>query len=284
MAALFLITKLALILLSAILFDRCYVPPFGNPEIPAPPSLKSSFYVKREWFLNCIVVYYFPIQRMAYLAISFLEAKFIANQLYSFPGNTFSDHYSSIKPPTSGMSTWLALFGLVVAITGGIIRLSCYHSLGQNFSFNLLVVVSPSDKLVTSGPYSFIRHPSYTGIIALSGGLILYNLSPGSWIRESGILEDPFCSRLVWFWVGVVNFVNVTLTLRASEEDEQLKRKFGEEWEAWRQSVKHRLVPGLYYVGVAPFDFEDVSALVSGLAPTMVIARVAYGKSVDSVQ
>ncbi|KAF9257604.1 hypothetical protein L218DRAFT_1005959 [Marasmius fiardii PR-910] len=35
-------------------------------------------------------------------------------------------------------------------------------------------------------------------------------------------------------------------------------------------------------VGIAPFDFGVV--LVLGLAPTMVIARVAYGKSVDSVQ
>ncbi|KAG7096235.1 hypothetical protein E1B28_003684 [Marasmius oreades] len=35
---------------------------------------------------------------------------------------------------------------------------------------------------------------------------------------------------------------------------------------------------------VLPFDFSTVSLLMSGLAPTMVIAQVAYGKSVESIQ
>ncbi|KAF9265097.1 hypothetical protein L218DRAFT_957781 [Marasmius fiardii PR-910] len=33
-----------------------------------------------------------------------------------------------------------------------------------------------------------------------------------------------------------------------------------------------------------PFDFGPVTVLMSGLAPTLIIVRVAYGKSVDSVQ
>ncbi|KAG7086144.1 hypothetical protein E1B28_002103 [Marasmius oreades] len=36
--------------------------------------------------------------------------------------------------------------------------------------------------------------------------------------------------------------------------------------------------------GIVPFDFLLVSALMSGLAPTIVIARMAYGKSVENVQ
>ncbi|KAF9256590.1 hypothetical protein L218DRAFT_188768 [Marasmius fiardii PR-910] len=36
--------------------------------------------------------------------------------------------------------------------------------------------------------------------------------------------------------------------------------------------------------GIVPFDFSPVVALMSGLAPTMIIVRVAQGKSVDSVQ
>ncbi|KAG7094239.1 hypothetical protein E1B28_007844 [Marasmius oreades] len=36
--------------------------------------------------------------------------------------------------------------------------------------------------------------------------------------------------------------------------------------------------------GLLPLNFVVISTLVSGLAPTMVIARVAYGKSVDSVE
>ncbi|KAF9264508.1 hypothetical protein L218DRAFT_224995 [Marasmius fiardii PR-910] len=36
--------------------------------------------------------------------------------------------------------------------------------------------------------------------------------------------------------------------------------------------------------GIAPFDFAVVSTLMSGLAPTLIIVRVSYGKSVNSVQ
>ncbi|KAF9265044.1 hypothetical protein L218DRAFT_957714 [Marasmius fiardii PR-910] len=36
--------------------------------------------------------------------------------------------------------------------------------------------------------------------------------------------------------------------------------------------------------GFIPFDFGPVTVLMSGLAPTLIIVRVAYGKSVNSVQ
>ncbi|KAK1228016.1 hypothetical protein PQX77_008958 [Marasmius sp. AFHP31] len=36
--------------------------------------------------------------------------------------------------------------------------------------------------------------------------------------------------------------------------------------------------------GIVPIDFSVISALVSGFAPTLIVVRVAYGKSVDSVQ
>ncbi|KAF9255811.1 hypothetical protein L218DRAFT_950490 [Marasmius fiardii PR-910] len=38
------------------------------------------------------------------------------------------------------------------------------------------------------------------------------------------------------------------------------------------------------YNGLVPFDFSVVPTLMSGLAPTLIIVRVAYGKSVDSAQ
>ncbi|KAG7097962.1 hypothetical protein E1B28_005273 [Marasmius oreades] len=242
MTTLFAIVKITLIIFSAILFDRCYVPPIGNPEISLPPPLKSSFFVKREWFLNCIVVYYFPVQRMAYLAITLYELKFIITQLHTSP-DLLSNSTHTIS---TSLYPWLPLIGLIIAIAGGLIRLSCYRALGKDFSFNVLVTESPSDKLVTSGPYSLIRHPSYTGIIALSAGLIMYFLSPGSWIRESGLLDHPLGRTVIYVWVVVVNYVNVMLIMRTPEEDRQLQRKFGEEWEEWEMNVRSKLVPGVY--------------------------------------
>ncbi|KAK1219520.1 hypothetical protein PQX77_017753 [Marasmius sp. AFHP31] len=34
----------------------------------------------------------------------------------------------------------------------------------------------------------------------------------------------------------------------------------------------------------SPIDLTSVAYLMAGLAPTLIIVRVAYGKSVDSVQ
>lgn len=48
-------------------------------------------------------------------------------------------------------------------------------------------------------------------------------------------------------WVLVVVFVtNPCLVLRSPEEDELLRKSFGEEWEEWRKVVRYRVFPGLY--------------------------------------
>ncbi|KAK1215057.1 hypothetical protein PQX77_022347 [Marasmius sp. AFHP31] len=46
--------------------------------------------------------------------------------------------------------------------------------------------------------------------------------------------------------------------------------------------VRRILDPG--NTGIIPIDLAGATILMSGLAPTMIIVRVAYGKSMDSVQ
>ncbi|KAG1815473.1 uncharacterized protein BJ212DRAFT_1356793 [Suillus subaureus] len=44
-------------------------------------------------------------------------------------------------------------------------------------------------KVVTSGPYSIVRHPSYTGLLLQNIGTIIMYGSQESWMRQSGILQ-----------------------------------------------------------------------------------------------
>ncbi|KAG1840284.1 hypothetical protein DFJ58DRAFT_627973, partial [Suillus subalutaceus] len=96
------------------------------------------------------------------------------------------------------------------------------------------------------GPYTVIRHPSYTaGIIHLIGILILHG-SPTSWLRHSGILDVPGLKLVVVAWLAQMSLIAINIVRRISQEDEALKSAFGDEWERWAKVVRYRLVPGVY--------------------------------------
>ncbi|ESK92271.1 hypothetical protein Moror_4669 [Moniliophthora roreri MCA 2997] len=132
---------------------------------------------------------------------------------------------------------------LLVAL-GGIIRVHCFRALGASFTFELSV--QKDHKLVTSGLYSVVRHPSYTGaVISLSFG-VFQHLIPGSWVRESGILGTFWGRMVVMGWFGGMTLMVATLMMRITSEEEILAREFGDKWAKWRQDVPYKLFPGVY--------------------------------------
>ena len=58
--------------------------------------------------------------------------------------------------------------GLTVAWAGMLLRLWAVLTLGRLFTTT--VVVRQEQAVVTSGPYKFVRHPSYLGVLILLGG------------------------------------------------------------------------------------------------------------------
>ena len=106
---------------------------------------------------------------------------------------------------------------------GGVLRIAPVFVLGRRFSG--LVAIQPEHRLVTSGLYGIIRHPSYLGLFVLSLGWAL--------AFRSG--------------VGVILAVlNLVVVLARIESEERLlSETFGAEYDAYRART-WRLLPYIY--------------------------------------
>jgi protein-S-isoprenylcysteine O-methyltransferase Ste14 len=143
------------------------------------------------------------------------------------------------SPNTTNL-TAASAFGSFMFVMAGYIRWQCYRTLGRFFTFELSI--RDGHKLVTSGPYSVVRHPSYTGIpICFIGACAMY-YAPGSWLRASGVLGLPYVSMVAGTWAALMVTVIVILMVRIPREDEMMARGIGKEWEEWAQRVKYRLI------------------------------------------
>jgi protein-S-isoprenylcysteine O-methyltransferase Ste14 len=113
--------------------------------------------------------------------------------------------------------------GVFLFAAGGALRLRPVFVLGHRFSG--LVAIQPGHKLVATGVYRVIRHPSYLGLLVLSLGWAL--------AFRSG--------------VGVLLAVLMILPLlaRIRAEERLLRSHFGAEYEAYCARTS-RLIPGIY--------------------------------------
>jgi protein-S-isoprenylcysteine O-methyltransferase Ste14 len=115
---------------------------------------------------------------------------------------------------------WL---GVLLYTTGGVLRLAPVFVLGRRFSG--LVAIQPEHRLVSSGLYGIIRHPSYLGLFVL---LLGWGLA-----FRSG--------------VGVViALLSLAVLLgRIQAEERLLSETFGAEYDAYRART-WRLIPHIY--------------------------------------
>jgi len=71
--------------------------------------------------------------------------------------------------PSLDLPTWLWVPGLALAWVGIGLRVWAIGALGR--AFRRVVTVGPDQEVVTSGPYRYVRHPSYTGLLFAFAGL-----------------------------------------------------------------------------------------------------------------
>lgn len=116
--------------------------------------------------------------------------------------------------------------------------------MGRFFTWQL--VVMKDHKLVTEGPYSIVRHPSYVGSLMIGVGAVLCHFSPGSWYAEC-IGWDTLGSKLFTaIWGGWTLLVPALLMGRVNKEDAVLRNEFPEEWEVYARKTPYKLFPFLY--------------------------------------
>lgn len=125
---------------------------------------------------------------------------------------------------------WSPTFGLPVKLVSLADILAGYalgsYALIENRYFSGVVRLQTErgHKVVSSGPYSWVRHPGYAG-------------APLTY------LATPFFLDVVWAFVPVA-IVSVALVIRTKLEDETLKEQL-EGYREYAREVRHRLLPGV---------------------------------------
>ncbi|KAG1799385.1 uncharacterized protein HD556DRAFT_1430661 [Suillus plorans] len=214
----------------------------------APPSSKekvmpssSEFFL--EWFLKLRGT---KLLELSAWAASCAEvASILAINIYPshIPDGASAVRFLRNLRPTPITPAFLV--GSIAIVIGGALRLYCMSTLGKLWSFHLSV--RKEHRLVTSGPYSVVRHPSYTGFLLQSTGIAVLYGSRGSWMRQSGILQIPFIEVLAMTsFSAVIAIAGYASIYRPVIEDRMMQRALGEEWENWAKQVKYRLIPGIF--------------------------------------
>ena len=131
----------------------------------------------------------------------------------------------------------------LLAIAGAALRISCYRALGEFFTLN--IAIRENHRLVTHGPYAFVRHPSYPAVMATVLAVPLCAVAPGTYWAEMGLGRTSFGRVATGYWV-LATLGTSMLFVRAFEEERALSKVFGEEWGAYTRRVRYRFIPGIY--------------------------------------
>ena len=118
----------------------------------------------------------------------------------------------------------LALITAVIAFGSVWIVMAAVRTLGKEWSVTARLV--EGHKLATDGPYRFVRHPIYIGML---GMLLATGLAISHWAA--------LIAALVIFFIGTI--------IRVRSEERLLREQFGAEFDQYKRQVV-ALIPGLY--------------------------------------
>jgi protein-S-isoprenylcysteine O-methyltransferase Ste14 len=114
---------------------------------------------------------------------------------------------------------WLQAIGLVVFLSGLALAIWARKYLGRNWGMPMTEKVDP--ELVTTGPYSRVRHPIYSGIILAMIGTAI---------------------AVSWYWLLAVILLGAYFVYSALNEERYMARLFPDTYPAYKRSTK-MLVP-----------------------------------------
>lgn len=118
----------------------------------------------------------------------------------------------------------LRIVAATLLIAGMAVRWAAILTLGRLFTVN--VAIREEHRLVRSGPYRWIRHPSYTGLLVAFAGL---GVAFSSWLSLATLLVP----------------ITLAVLYRIRVEEHALRGAFGAQYEEYARHTK-RLVPWIY--------------------------------------
>ena len=126
--------------------------------------------------------------------------------------------WSSVALPS-----WLRWVGVVLGITGGLLLVVTFRTLGKNLTDT--VVTRAEHTLVTTGPYRWVRHPFHlaTALAVVANSLVTAN----------------------WFLALTGGILFGLLVLRTRTEEEKLIERFGEDYNEYMERTG-RFLPRLF--------------------------------------
>jgi protein-S-isoprenylcysteine O-methyltransferase Ste14 len=117
-------------------------------------------------------------------------------------------------------STYTVIIGFIIAILGFIIHTICHISHKQGHR-----VSSEIDEIVTEGPFKYIRHPMYTGLLLIFWGIYI------AWSYVYTLII-PIASTIL-------------LYLLAKEEEKYLLENLSNKYKKYKKKVKWMFIPGI---------------------------------------
>jgi hypothetical protein len=112
------------------------------------------------------------------------------------------------------------IVGLSVAAAAELLIVLCYGMFTRKSD--------ERERLATTGPFAFMRHPVYFGYMAGGVGFTI----------AAGFEPLPIILGVIYLAVAIPNYL-----FRIRREEEMLLEQFGDEYEQYRRRVRWRLIP-----------------------------------------
>ena len=155
-------------------------------------------------------------RRALTIRIVFIVVVLILFRAGTFSSEVFDPFYQGAKIFSS---LWVGIIGVILCGAGVAFAIWARVYLGRNWGMPMTLRVDP--ELVTSGPYTLVRHPIYTGILLAMLGSIFADGLP---------------------WIVAFIFFGIYFIYSAKTEEKAMTKQFPNEYPAYMERSK-MLIP-----------------------------------------
>ncbi|CAB5395507.1 unnamed protein product [Rhizophagus irregularis] len=178
-------TKIIALVVNAYLVSKASIPPSQD--------VSTKKVISTEGRLGIIIGNFIPKSTII----------FVIMQTFIYIYMMFLQEIGSIPILNHKISDWNSLETVIfcLGIGGTSLRLWCFKCLKEYFTFN--ITVKKNHKLITTGPYSLIAHPAYTG-----GGLMIINVI-FLWYQLCSYVPEYFPASQFGSFIWLVGWWNI---------------------------------------------------------------------------